>query len=119
MQNSKIIHYTLAFLWVYQGLIPKVLFINKDEIAIWMWFGLSHDLAEIAGRFSGLCEIIFGVCFLLTQSKYIHYLSITALVGLFALVALVLPHTLAQAFNPVVMNTAMVALSALWISINK
>lgn len=119
MQNTNFIHFTLAFLWIYQGLIPKVLFINKDEIAIWMWIGLSHDFAEIAGRFSGVCEISFGLCFLLTQSKYVHYLSITALVGLLTLVALILPHTLAQAFNPVVMNTAMIALSVLFLQIKK
>ena len=39
-QPSKFINLSLAFLWGYQGLIPKILFINPDEITIWQTFGL-------------------------------------------------------------------------------
>ena len=68
-QPSKFINLSLAFLWGYQGLIPKILFINPDEIAIWQTFGLSYAQAQLAGRGSGILECIFALLFLLSSSK--------------------------------------------------
>ena len=110
-QLSKFINLSLAFLWGYQGLIPKILFINPDEIAIWQTFGLSYAQAQLAGRGSGILECIFALLFLFNSSKYLHYLSIFSLVFLFALVAFLIPDSLIRAFNPVVMNLAMISLS--------
>ena len=110
-QPSKFINLSLAFLWGYQGLIPKILFINPDEIAIWQTFGLSYAQAQLAGQGSGVLECIFALLFLFNSSKYLHYLSIFSLVFLFALVALLIPDSLIRAFNPVVMNLAMISLS--------
>ena len=110
-QLSKFINLSLAFLWGYQGLIPKILFINPDEIAIWQTFGFSYAQAQLAGRGSGILECIFALLFLLSSSKYLHYLSIFSLVFLLALVAFLIPDSLIRAFNPVVMNLAMISLS--------
>ena len=110
-QLSKFINLSLAFLWGYQGLVPKILFINPDEIAIWQTFGLSYTQAQLAGRGSGILECIFALLFLLSSTKYLHYLSIFSLVFLFALVAFLIPDSLIRAFNPVVMNLAMISLS--------
>ena len=110
-QLSKFINLSLAFLWGYQGLIPKILFINPDEIAIWQTFGFSYAQAQLAGRGSGILECIFALLFLFNSSKYLHYLSILSLVFLFALVAFLIPDSLIRAFNPVVMNLAMISLS--------
>ena len=112
---NRFINYTIALLWIYQGLIHKLIFINKDEIAIWQWLGLSYELAIYAGRASGIGEIIFGLCFIFLQNKFLHYLNIVSMVGLFLLVLIILPNALTQAFNPVVMNTAMIALSIAWL----
>ena len=110
-QLSKFINLSLAFLWGYQGLIPKILFINPDEIAIWQTFGLSYAQAQLAGQGSGVLECVFALFLLFNSSKYLHYLSIFSLVFLFALVAFLIPDSLIRAFNPVVMNLAMISLS--------
>lgn len=110
-QLSKFINLSLAFLWGYQGLIPKILFINPDEITIWQTFGLSYTQAQLAGQVSGVLECVFALLFLFNSSKYLHYLSIFSLVFLFALVAFLIPDSLIRAFNPVVMNLAMISLS--------
>ncbi len=107
----KFINLSLSFLWGYQGLIPKILFINPDEIAIWQTFGLSYTQAQLAGQLSGVLECVFALLFLFNSSKYLHYLSIFSLVFLFALVAFLIPDSLIRAFNPVVMNLAMISLS--------
>ncbi|OTG88165.1 DoxX-like family protein [Acinetobacter sp. ANC 4558] len=118
MNNLKaltFINITLAFLWFYQGLVPKLLFTNTDEIAIWQWVGLSYDHAKLAGQTSGIIEIFFGLAFLCTTHRYLHFLSIFGLICLLILVACLLPNTLIGAFNPVVMNIAMINLSILYL----
>lgn len=107
----KFINLSLAFLWGYQGLVPKILFINPDEIAIWQTFGFSYAQAQLAGQLSGVLECVFALLFLFNSSKYLHYLSIFSLVFLFALVTFLIPDSLVRAFNPVVMNIAMISLS--------
>lgn len=62
MDNAKalkFISFMLAFLWFYQGMVPKLIFINSDEIFVWQTIGLSFEHAKIAGRASGIAEIIF------------------------------------------------------------
>ncbi|WP_110974635.1 DoxX-like family protein [Acinetobacter sp. WCHAc060042] len=107
----KFINLSLSFLWGYQGLIPKILFINPDEIAIWQTFGFSYAQAQLAGQLSGVLECVFALLLLFSSSKYLHYLSIFSLVFLFALVTFLIPDSLVRAFNPVVMNIAMISLS--------
>lgn len=113
----KLVNYHLAFLWIYQGLFPKLLFINADEIVIWQWMGLSYRHAIWAGQCSGIIEIIFGLLFIFMPTKLLHGLSIFGLFSLFVLVAIVMPDSLVQAFNPVIMNVAMISLSLIYLKI--
>lgn len=105
----------LAFLWIYQGLVPKFLFLNSDEIFVWQWLGLSLENAKLAGPASGIAEIIFGLCFLFTAHKYIHYLSILGLLGLLLLIGFLIPSTLILPYNPIVMNLSMISLSIVYL----
>lgn len=114
-----LIQYSLAFFWIYQGLMPKLLFISPEEIAVWQWLGLNEHSARLAGQASGLGEIIFGLSFLWIKHPYLHYLNILGLVGLFLLITLIMPHTLIAAFNPVVMNGAMIVLSLIYLNLTK
>lgn len=115
LQTSKFINYTLAFLWIYQGLVPKLLFINADEINIWQSFGLSYTWAVWAGQFSGIIEIMFGSLFIFLQHKFLHYCSILGLILLLVLVAFLIPDSFIRGFNPVVMNIAMISLSIIYL----
>lgn len=107
----KFIHYILALLWIYQGLIPKLLFLSTDEIMIWQSLGLPLDMAKVAGYLGGVIEILFGVLFLIHPHQFLHYLNILGMIGLLFLMLIVLPHTIIASFNPVVMNVAMASLS--------
>lgn len=114
MSNLKIlkfIHYSLAFLWIYQGIFPKLLFTSQDEIAMWQAIGISADMAKLCGQAGGVAEIIFGLLFVIFPHKILHYLNILGMFGLFILATFTLPQTLIAAFNPVVMNIAMASLS--------
>ena len=117
--STQLIQYSLAFFWIYQGLIPKLLFISPEEIAVWQWLGLNDPYARLAGQCSGIGEIIFGLSFIFIRHPYLHYLNIMGLIGLFLLIAVVMPTTLIAAFNPVVMNGAMIFLSLLYLNLSK
>ena len=110
-----IIQFSLALLWIYQGLIPKLCFHAADELRIWQLQGLSSPLIQALINVSGGAEIIFGVLFcLFRQEKILHLLNILALLSLSVLIVLIValdPTYFTQAFNPFVMNTAMIALS--------
>ncbi|WP_081619540.1 DoxX-like family protein [Vitreoscilla stercoraria] len=100
----KWIHCVLGFLWLYQGIFPKLLFTSSDEIAIWESLGFNTQIAHLGAQIGGVAEIVLGVLFLFWQHKLLHYLNIAAMVSLLLLVAITLPHALVAAFNPVVMN---------------
>ena len=106
------IHITLAILWIYQGLVPKLIYRVIEEQIFWGALGFSEFLGLILIRLSGIVEIIFGILFIvLIKSKIIHYLNIVAMI-LFSLIVFILyPHHYAAAFNPFVMNFAMAMLS--------
>ena len=115
----KFINLILALLWIYQGLVPKFLFLNSDEIFVWQWVGLSLEKAKLAGHASGITEIIFGLCFLFSAHKYIHYLSILGLLGLLVLIGFLIPSTLILPYNPIVMNISMISLSIIYLLLLK
>ena len=106
------IHITLAVLWVYQGLIPKVLYKAQDEQYIWQQQGFDELISLILMQFSGYIEIIFGMLFLVfKQSKILHFLNILGMLGLSLLIAIIDMRYFQNAFNPFVMNVAMASLS--------
>lgn len=109
---------SLAMLWFYQGLIPKILFQSPAEITIWQNMGFELAFAKTLVGFSGGCEMLWGVCFLKwNRSILLHGLNIMGLAGLLLLIALTAPLQLTAAFNPVVMNIAMLMLSVVAIQL--
>lgn len=117
-QALRTIQLTLAMLWLYQGLIPKIIFQSPTEILIWQNLGVELALAKVLVICSGIAEMLFGLCFLKwNRSMLLHGLNITGLAGLLLLIAMTAPLQLGAAFNPVVMNIAMLMLSVLAIQL--
>ena len=116
----QLIQITLAVLWIYQGLIPKILFQSNAEIDIWQTMGFELHIAKICVALSGVLEMMFGCAFLIWQKAiFIHQLSILGLIGLLLLIMITDPLQLTTAFNPVVMNIAMLALSIVAVQLLK
>ena len=112
------IQLSLVFLWLYQGLIPKILFQSTAEIAIWQNMGFELNLAKIMVGLSGLAEMIFGLLFLKWNHFIIlHCINIVGLIVLLLLIIITDPLQLTTAFNPMVMNIAMLMLSVLAIQL--
>ncbi len=109
--------WTLAFIWMYQGLVPKLLFPDSGELAIVRGSGLlsSFPGAEMSAiRLIGVGEIVFGLLLLLLwRSRAVLMLNIGLLAALTLGALLSGAAVFIAPFNPVTLNAAMVALAAI------
>ncbi len=107
----------LAFVWLYQGLFPKLLFKDSGELAILRGSGLFTGQEEQVLTGIGLAEIVFGLLFLLLWRRQRIFIVNIALMVILALGALISqPLIFTAAFNPLTLNMALMALSliGLW-----
>jgi hypothetical protein len=98
----------LAFVWLWQGLIPKLLVASADERAMIAAAGLPIALVPVIG----VLELVFALAMLgLWRSRTLFLWNILVMVA--ALIAVVLnsPSYLVAAFNPVTLNVSVVLLS--------
>jgi hypothetical protein len=98
----------IAFIWLWQGLVPKLLFNNSDERAMLSASHLPSNLVFAVG----VAEIAISVCAMLSwRHRWFFLFNIAAMVLALLNVALVSPSYLIAAFNPVTLNLGMIALS--------
>lgn len=67
-----LVNLTLATIWIYQGLIPKILFNNTGEIEILRQSGLFSGYEENILTFIGIAEIAFGLSLIFIQRKHFN-----------------------------------------------
>ena len=108
-----IVSIVLCFLWVYQGLVPKLLFANTGELELISQIGLFRGYEPSVLAIAGVLEILFGLTFLFIRkrNKLLHYINIFLLIGLL-LSGMAFPSVFLAPFNPITLNGAMIALSA-------
>jgi DoxX-like family len=102
----------IAFVWFYQGAIPKLIFRHGDELVMLRDAGISASTALPVLKFVGWGEVVFGLVFLAAWTKRSLLLAnIALMLCATVVVAMNSPGHLVAAFNPVALNTAMIALS--------
>ncbi|WP_229815755.1 DoxX-like family protein [Bacterioplanes sanyensis] len=107
---------TLAFIWFYHGLVPKLLSQHKDELAMNMALGMSHAEAVNAAQLAGIAEIVMALCMLVFwRQRWPLWLTLAAMPVLLTFVLLVQPQLALGAFNPVTTNIAVMALA--WLTL--
>lgn len=103
----------LALVWIYQGLVPKLIFKHPDEMAMLAASGISIELAGNLLLLLGAAEVLFGLILLVWwQDRKLLWLNIYLLVIALGLVVIKSPGYLVAAFNPVALTLSMIALSA-------
>lgn len=101
----------LAFMFAYHGLVPKLLWLSAGERLMIQSHGI--DQVELFANMAGVGEIALGLWILLApRSVWPLGIAATALLGLLLDVAIINPSMLKEAFNPVSLNVAGVALCA-------
>ncbi len=109
---SLVCRFAVAFVWIYQGLVPKLLGPHEDELAMNLALGISPAQATLVSYVAGSLEIALGVLVLiLHRQRWPLWLSIILMGLLLAYAAVATPGLLAAAFNPVTINVAVAALA--------
>jgi hypothetical protein len=104
---------TLAFIWFYHGLIPKLLRRDAIELDLLSRIGTSASRLMTAITFAGWGEIAFALLLIvLWRHRWPLWLTLAFMLVGVAVVAARAPAYLGAAFNPLTLNLALAALSA-------
>jgi hypothetical protein len=104
---------SLCLIWLYQGLVPKLLFPDSGEMDILQGAVFIHGFERPILTLMGLGEIAFGLLFVMLHGgkrKILYKMNILVLV-LLGLGAAVHPAIYIAPFNPITLSLAMIALS--------
>lgn len=118
--HQQLARITLAFIFIYHGLIPKLLFLDKTELFINKIHLNLLDIQVIqpymVSYAAGVGEVILGlIILLLPKLKWPVWLAFWALLGLLLDMMLIVPMTLTGAFNPLTLNISGMMLA--WIAL--
>jgi hypothetical protein len=103
---------TLAFVWLYQGAIPKLLHEHADELAMFQQGGISATTAPLVVQVIGWAEVIFGLVMLISfPQRWPFVVTIVLMIAATFSVAINAPQFLLAAFNPLTLNLLMIALA--------
>jgi hypothetical protein len=104
---------SLCLIWLYQGLVPKLLVPDSGEMDILQGAAFLHGFERPILTLMGLGEIAFGLLFVMlrgTKRKVLYKTNILVLF-LLGLGAAVQPAAYVAPFNPISLSLAMIALS--------
>ncbi len=97
--------WAIGLLFIYHGLVPKILWLSPTEVNLVVASGMEAAAANVISPIAGAAEIILGIILItLRQRLFPVYLTSAALIGLLGYVAIFSPALLADAFNPVSTN---------------
>lgn len=110
MQNPKLTHISfisrlsLGFLFIYHGLVPKILWLSPVETHLVSLSGLDLP-ANIVSLLAGIGEVLLGGSIIFFRKSIIPiYVAMVVLLLLLLFVGFVSPKYLVEAFNPVTTN---------------
>jgi hypothetical protein len=103
----------VAFVWLWHGLVPKLLGPHPDELAMLVEAGVPVAHAARVARWVGAFEVLFGITLVVTSRQRWPWLVTIALMTV-ALAGVLLhePARALAAFGPVTLTLAVLALSA-------
>lgn len=108
---------SLGLIWIYHGLIPKLLYPDSGELDLLRGAGLPDGWERRVLTLSGWAEVAFGLAILLgwrVRSLFVINMLLLPLLALGALISQ--PMVFTDPFNPVTLTIAMLALAAVGFS---
>lgn len=112
----QICRFSLAGIWIYQGLVPKLLGPHADEITMNQSIQPFWLSPEQIAFYAGVGEVLFGVLlFVCYRKKWVYRLTIFAMLGLFLAALVLTPQFVTSAFNAFTLNLACFALA--WVAL--
>ncbi len=104
--------FLFAFVWMYQGIVPKLVFTHSEEVKMLSVMVGSTEHSVFVLKIIGLLEIIFGVLWLLPFPKRKVFV-----VHIFMLIVLTIAAgftnivSFTEPFNPITLNVLLMGLS--------
>ena len=117
MISSKLARFTLAFIFIYQGLVAKIIFLDKTELYInqkHLDLLPSQNLidAVLMAQLAGIGEIFLGLLIIIFHQKnWLVWFSLGFLGFLLLDIMVLAPELLSGAFNPVSTNIPAILLA--------
>ena len=106
----------IAFVWLYHGLVPKLIFHNYDELLPLLRLGYSMSDSTLLMKIAGLAEIAFAfVQIVFWTKRWPLVITAIGMIGAFIGVASTAPELLFKAFNTVTTNLMLFSLAAIGI----
>lgn len=104
----------VAFVWLWHGLVPKLLGPHPDELAMLAETGVAAAWVVPLTRAAGVAETLFGLAFLpLSRRRWPWLLTLGLMAAAAAGILATSPHRALAAFGPVSLNLAVAALAAI------
>lgn len=110
-----LVRLVLGLCWLYQGVLPKLLFPDTGELRMLQRLGVSLAGAHQAATIAGIGEAAFGLLFWLLPPRGLsaaYWLNIIGLIGLAGGALASQPAVFVAPFNPFSLNLSMLTLAA-------
>ena len=105
---------TIAFIWLYHGAVPKLLYHNQDEIRMLTDAGVSQSHLLTWLSLFGWLEVSFSLILILFwRARWPLWCTIAAMFAATSAVGINSPPYLTAAFNPLTLNLAVAVLAAI------
>ena len=105
---------SVAFVFLYHGLVPKLVRFDQDEQHLMLAAGVASRFVPAVLRGVGIAEMTLGALLLLAwRARWLFAVTILLMVAAIGGVAITSPEYLVRAFNPVTLNALVIALSAI------
>lgn len=103
---------TVAFVWLYHGLVPKLIYRDPDELRMLHDAGIPNSHLLVIMTSLGLIEICIALLLLIFwDSGWLLWVTLAAMFLAVLGVSITSPTFLTAAFNPVTLNLAVAALA--------
>ena len=102
---------TMAFIWLYHGLVPKLLYHDRIELDLLSRIA-PHQALRAAATLAGVVEVSFAfLLILLWRRTWPLWLTLVLMLAGIPVVAISAPAYLTAAFNPVTLNISLATLA--------
>jgi hypothetical protein len=109
---------TLAFVFLWHGLVPKLIYRHPDELALLRDSGLSASAASRVVTIVGIAEVVYGLALLaLWRVRALFLPTAVAMVVITPGILINSPRFIPAAFTPVTLNLCVAVLAIVgWIA---
>jgi hypothetical protein len=115
VRSQQLVRLVLGLCWIYQGVVPKLLFPDTGELRMVQSLGFSLATAYRVAEAVGVAEILFGLLFWVLPRgglRVAYWVNILGLAGLALGVLFSQPALFVAPFNPFTLNLSMMTLAA-------